>query len=76
MMSMSSILYILLKFCRACLFQVVTVSGYVLIAYVLFTILRWLYTHFGPAADLSKYGAKTGAWAVVTGATDGIGYDS
>jgi 17beta-estradiol 17-dehydrogenase / very-long-chain 3-oxoacyl-CoA reductase len=26
-----------------------------------------------PATDLRKYGAKSGAWAVVTGASDGIG---
>jgi 17beta-estradiol 17-dehydrogenase / very-long-chain 3-oxoacyl-CoA reductase len=34
----------------------------------------FLYTYFFPAdGSLSKYGAKTGAWALVTGASDGVG---
>jgi 17beta-estradiol 17-dehydrogenase / very-long-chain 3-oxoacyl-CoA reductase len=37
-------------------------------------ICSFIYLHFlRPATDLSKYGAKKGGWAVVTGCTDGIG---
>ncbi|KAG8904069.1 hypothetical protein FRB99_002340, partial [Tulasnella sp. 403] len=36
--------------------------------------LRFFFqTFLLPGTSLSKYGAKKGAWAVVTGATDGIG---
>jgi 17beta-estradiol 17-dehydrogenase / very-long-chain 3-oxoacyl-CoA reductase len=45
--------------------------------YVLIVVLRWLFAHCMPSflcgANLKTYGAKKGAWAVVTGASDGIG---
>jgi 17beta-estradiol 17-dehydrogenase / very-long-chain 3-oxoacyl-CoA reductase len=37
-------------------------------------LLSAVYYHFlRPSADLSKFGAKKGGWAIVTGCTDGIG---
>ena len=47
--------------------------GLVCVLAAAFIALRFLYLHFGPAADLAQYGARAGAWAVVTGASDGIG---
>jgi 17beta-estradiol 17-dehydrogenase / very-long-chain 3-oxoacyl-CoA reductase len=39
-----------------------------------FRVACFAWLHFiKPKSDLSKYGAKRGAWAIVTGATDGIG---
>ncbi|KAI8818034.1 NAD(P)-binding protein [Fimicolochytrium jonesii] len=49
-------------------------AGTLLLGRLLFSFLHLLYTiTLRPRADLSKYGAKKGAWAVVTGASDGIG---
>jgi len=40
----------------------------------LYSLGRFIYFHFlRPATDLTQYGATKGAWAVVTGCTDGIG---
>jgi len=48
--------------------------GIAFVGYVLFRIGFFLYTYFFPAnLSLSQYGAKNGAWALVTGASDGIG---
>jgi len=40
----------------------------------LYKLAKFFYLHFiRSAADLTKYGATKGGWAVVTGCTDGIG---
>eukprot|EP01103_Thecamoeba_quadrilineata_P018894 TRINITY_DN743_c0_g3_i1.p1 TRINITY_DN743_c0_g3~~TRINITY_DN743_c0_g3_i1.p1 ORF type:complete len:314 (-),score=62.20 TRINITY_DN743_c0_g3_i1:217-1158(-) len=48
--------------------------GLGLVLYWIYYILKFAYTYFFPAdGSLLRYGAKTGAWALVTGASDGIG---
>jgi len=48
--------------------------GLATVGYILYRVAVFLYTYFFPGdLSLSKYGAKTGAWALVTGASDGIG---
>lgn len=41
---------------------------------IIITAVRWLFKHCGPARSVKQYGGRgKGGWAVVTGATDGIG---
>jgi len=48
--------------------------GLATVCYIVFQVAYFLYTYFYPGdLSLTKYGAKTGAWALVTGASDGIG---
>jgi len=48
--------------------------GMVVAVKCLWCVLAFVWTHFlRPKADLRKYGSQSGAWAVVTGCTDGIG---
>ena len=47
--------------------------GVIAILVVLFKILHFAYQHLGVSTDYKVYGAKQGAWAVVTGASEGIG---
>ncbi|KAG8717811.1 hypothetical protein FRC08_006600 [Ceratobasidium sp. 394] len=48
--------------------------GAAVVAGLGFSLVRFLFqTFILSGQNLSKYGAKKGAWAVVTGATDGIG---
>eukprot|EP01103_Thecamoeba_quadrilineata_P018893 TRINITY_DN743_c0_g2_i1.p1 TRINITY_DN743_c0_g2~~TRINITY_DN743_c0_g2_i1.p1 ORF type:complete len:319 (-),score=53.40 TRINITY_DN743_c0_g2_i1:120-1052(-) len=48
--------------------------GLGLILYWVYYLANFAYIYFFPAdVSLSKYGAKNGAWALVTGASDGIG---
>jgi 17beta-estradiol 17-dehydrogenase / very-long-chain 3-oxoacyl-CoA reductase len=48
-------------------------TGAIALALVALSVLRWVWSYFLTSSDLSRYGAKKGAWAVVTGASDGIG---
>jgi 17beta-estradiol 17-dehydrogenase / very-long-chain 3-oxoacyl-CoA reductase len=47
--------------------------GVVATIYMMFNLGKFVYTHFFLKTDLSKYGAKKGAWAVITGAREGVG---
>lgn len=48
--------------------------GTITVLILCFRVLKALYIHLlRPSTDLRKYGAGSGAWAVVTGASDGIG---
>lgn len=48
--------------------------GVLFASIIIFKVLGFLYLHFlKPKASLKKYGAGAGSWALVTGATDGIG---
>lgn len=47
--------------------------GVLTVAYLLFVIGKFVYNHFLLKTDLTKYGAKKGAWAVITGAREGVG---
>ncbi|KAI9244935.1 hypothetical protein BY458DRAFT_567270 [Sporodiniella umbellata] len=48
--------------------------GAAFVGYKAFTLLKALFDiYFVPGISLKKFGAGHGAWAVVTGATDGIG---
>jgi len=48
--------------------------GVVVLGYFILWNVRSFYKYFlRPAVDLKKFGLKDGAWAVVTGASDGIG---
>ncbi|KAG1050959.1 hypothetical protein G6F43_006805 [Rhizopus delemar] len=48
--------------------------GAAYIGYKVFTLLKTLFdVYVAPGISLKKFGAGQGAWAVITGATDGIG---
>lgn len=48
--------------------------GYITVGIVAFKFILWVYRNFGVGKNsLRKYGAGKEAWAVVTGASDGIG---
>jgi 17beta-estradiol 17-dehydrogenase / very-long-chain 3-oxoacyl-CoA reductase len=47
--------------------------GIAAVAVIAYVIAKFVYLHFGVKTNLSQYGAKKGAWALVTGARDGIG---
>lgn len=49
------------------------VGGLVVAKFILKTLLVFAEIFVLPGTSLKKYGAKKGAWAVVTGASDGIG---
>lgn len=49
------------------------IVGVIFILAVLSKVGRYVYQHFFVNTDLSVYGAKQGSWAVVTGASEGIG---
>ena len=53
--------------------QILSHTGALALALVALSVLRWVWSYFLTSSDLSRYGAKKGAWAVVTGASDGIG---
>jgi hypothetical protein len=53
--------------------QILSHTGAIALALVALSVLRWVWSYFLTSSDLSRYGAKKGAWAVVTGASDGIG---
>ena len=48
--------------------------GLAVCAKLTFDLISWILFFFGPSSSLSKYGAGKGAWAVVTGSSEGIGY--
>jgi len=50
-----------------------TVIGIVVSVYCLLQLLHFLYFFFLAKPNLSAYGPKAGNWALVTGASDGIG---
>ena len=58
------------------------VVGAIVLLRAVYHVFAWLWLYFGPSSNLSKYGAKRGSdsskktWALVTGASDGIGYFS
>eukprot|EP00461_Guttulinopsis_vulgaris_P004604 UN04606 len=49
------------------------IIGVVALLALLARIAVFLYQHFAVDTDLSVYGAKQGSWAVITGASEGIG---
>lgn len=49
------------------------IVGCIVIFTYILKILNWVYINFCTAADLKKRYQKAGDWAVVTGASDGIG---
>jgi len=51
----------------------VTLLGYLAVAYIAYQIVDFIRLHVLRKSDLRKYGAKDGAYALVTGASDGIG---
>jgi len=53
---------------------VIWVLGVLVLVRLAYKVGRFVYKYaLRPAADLRPYGAKSGGWAVVTGASDGIG---
>jgi 17beta-estradiol 17-dehydrogenase / very-long-chain 3-oxoacyl-CoA reductase len=53
---------------------IVWIFGILALARIAFFVLTTVWRRvLRPPVDLRKYGAKTGTWAVVTGASDGIG---
>ncbi|KAF8637980.1 hypothetical protein AX16_010612 [Volvariella volvacea WC 439] len=61
---------------RQCITTLLLAVGTLSVARVLYqTLSVILQTFVLPGKSLKKFGAKQGAWAVVTGATDGIGKD-
>ena len=55
------------------LIYIFTFIGVFTVVQPVYKILRALFIHFGKGIDLQKkYGE--GSWALVTGATDGIGF--
>lgn len=54
--------------------SVILIAGYVAVALFTTFVLNYIRLHFFTQTDYSKYGAKKGAWALVTGAREGIGY--
>lgn len=49
------------------------VVGYITIIALLALVAYFIYAQFIVQPNMSKYGAKTGAWALITGAREGIG---
>jgi len=47
--------------------------GILVLALVIYRAVAFVYRHFVRGKSLRKYGEGTGAWAIVTGSTDGIG---
>lgn len=43
------------------------IAGAISVARLALNSLRFLWKHFGPSADLAKYGAHKGAYVLVTG---------
>lgn len=53
---------------------ILSIIGALAVAAVLLRVFSFVYLHYlGPKTNFAKYGAKNGIWAVVTGASDGIG---
>ncbi len=49
------------------------IVAYAALALLALAIAKFVYLHFVCKTDLTKYGAKQGAWALITGAREGIG---